>query len=93
MMGMLREVKEGVNRGVSDKDDIAAISAVPAIGSALGNIFFAAQAHATVAAIAGSDENGGTIDEHWNRESRDQGSGSWKGAPLSRLVASRRRAR
>src|SRR5262249_22255057 len=61
---MILEMKEGVDGVVGEQDDVAAPAAVAAIGSALGNVLLAPEAHAPIAAFARTNEDGGLVDEH-----------------------------
>src|SRR6185437_6837808 len=58
------EVNEGVVGERGAHEDVAAVAAVSAGGSATGNEFFAAEGHAAVAAVAGFDSDVGFVDEH-----------------------------
>src|SRR3954471_1319557 len=58
---------EGDQRGeirFGAKADIAAPATITTIGSAFGDVLFAAEGHGAVAAIAGFDKNSRLIDEH-----------------------------
>ena len=61
------EIEKGVFIGIGDEDDAAAVAAVASFGSALGNIFFAAEGDATVPAVAGVDFDDGFVNEHSSR--------------------------
>ena len=54
----------------TDHDDIAAMAAVAARGSAARNELFAPEGHAAVAAVAGLDANFCFINEHSQPENR-----------------------
>ena len=58
------EVEQGVFVGVGDHDDAAAVAAIAAVGSALGDVLFAAEGDAPVPAVAGLHANCCFIDEH-----------------------------
>jgi len=47
--------------------DAAAVAAVAARGTAARNVFFAAEGHAAVAAVAGLHEDLGFINKHGNK--------------------------
>ena len=60
----MAEVHQGVEVPLSaEQIDAAAMAAVSAIRSTLGNVFFPTEADAAVAAVAGIDLDGGLIDE------------------------------
>src|SRR5690606_34424675 len=60
------EVDQRIDVAVGDRINAAAPAAVTAVGTALGNEFFAAKARRTVAAFAGNDLYGCFVDElHW----------------------------
>jgi hypothetical protein len=65
VLGVVAEVDEGVVALRADHDDVAAVAAVAAGGTAAGDEFFAAEGHAAIAAVAGLDANFCFIDEHW----------------------------
>src|SRR5690606_26292833 len=56
-------VDQGVDVAVGDHEDMPAPSTIAAVGAAEGNEFFATEADATAAAIAGGHVYGGFIDE------------------------------
>ncbi len=56
-MGAFAETQQRIETRVDDDDHIAAVAAMPAIGSTAGNVLFAAETHTSVAAIAGLHEN------------------------------------
>ena len=58
------EVDEGVDIAVGYEDDVAAVTAVAAVRTALGDKFFAAEAAHAVAAFSGLHKNSGSIDKH-----------------------------
>src|SRR5439155_23296733 len=55
---------EVAKRRVGDQDDVAAVAAVAAVGTALGNELLAAEAERAVAALSGLDVNRRTVAEH-----------------------------
>src|SRR5882762_3508631 len=59
--------KKGVVIEVGFEVDAAAIAAVAAGGAAARNVFFAAESHAAIAAVAGLQEYFGFINEHENK--------------------------
>ncbi len=63
-LGVEAEVDEGVVGEGGAHDDVAAVAAVAAGGTAAGDEFFAAKGHAAIAAVAGLDADAGFIDEH-----------------------------
>ena len=67
------EVEQGVDGGVANEDDIAALAAIAAIGSALGDVLLAAHADGPVASLAGADEDCGAIEkQHGGVTSRER---------------------
>ena len=58
------EVDEGVDVAVGYEDDVAAVTAVAAVRTALGDKFFAAETAHAVAAFSGLYKNSGSIDKH-----------------------------
>ena len=62
--GVEAEVDEGVVHAGGAHEDVAAVAAVAAGGTAAGDEFFAAEGHAAVAAVAGLDADSCFIDEH-----------------------------
>jgi len=69
MFRVVAEVDEGIVALRGDHDDVAAVTAVAAGGTAAGDEFFAPEGHAAVAAVAGFDANSCFIDEHGNQSS------------------------
>ena len=63
-LGVEAEVDEGVVGERGAHEDVAAVAAVAAGGTAAGNEFFAAEGHAAIAAVAGLDADSCFIDEH-----------------------------
>ncbi len=63
-LGVVAEVDEGVVAEGAAHEDVAAVAAVAAGGTAAGDEFFAAEGHGAVAAVAGFDADAGFIDEH-----------------------------
>ena len=63
-LGVEAEVDEGVVGERGAHEDVAAVAAVAAGGTAAGDEFFAAEGHAAVAAVAGLDSDLGFVDEH-----------------------------
>ncbi len=63
-LGVEAEMDEGVVREGRAHEDVAAVTAVAAGGTAAGDEFFTAKGHGAVAAIAGFDADAGFIDEH-----------------------------
>ena len=55
---------------VADEHDVAAVPAVAAVGSALGQEFFAAEAQAAVPAVAGAQVNFRFVDEHFSERKK-----------------------
>ena len=64
MLRVEAEVDERVVGERGGHEDVAAVAAVAAGGSAAGNEFFPPEGHAAVAAVAGLDANFGFIDKH-----------------------------
>ena len=64
VLGVETEVDEGVVAEGRGHEDVAAVAAVAAGGTAAGNELFAPEGHAAVAAVAGLDANSCFIDEH-----------------------------
>ena len=58
------EIEKRVFVGVREENDTAAIATVAAVGSALGDEFFAAKRDAAAPTVAGFDRNRGFIDKH-----------------------------
>ena len=56
--------EERVVVGISFDENAAAIAAVTARGAAAGNVLFAAEGHAAVAAVAGFDQDFGFVYKH-----------------------------
>ena len=63
-LALIAEGEQRVGALVDTQDDIAAPAAVAAVGSARGNIFFAAEGHGTVAAVPRLDIDFYMIDKH-----------------------------
>ena len=55
---------------VADEHDVAAVPAVAAVGAALGQEFFAAEAQAAVPAVAGAQVNFRFVDEHFSERKK-----------------------
>ena len=66
VLGIEAEVDEGVVGERGRHEDISAVTAVTAGGSAAGNELLAPEGHAAVAAVAGFDANSSFIDEHFS---------------------------
>ncbi len=64
--------RQTVDAGFGAKDHAAAVTAVAAIGSAERDVLFAAEADATVSAVAGIDLDFHAIDEHGKGGVRDE---------------------
>ena len=64
VLGVEAEVDEGVVGERGAHEDVAAVAAVAAGGTAAGDEFFAAEGHAAVAAVAGFDADLCFVDEH-----------------------------
>ena len=71
-----------VDVGIDDDDDAAAATAVAAVGTAVGHVFFAQETAGARPAVAGSRDNADAVDEHkligWRvglRPDPDSGSG------------------
>ena len=62
--GVVEEIEESELTGIADEDDVSAGSAVSAVGAALGNICFAPETAAAVAAVSGFDSDDSFIDKH-----------------------------
>ncbi len=73
-------------RGVREQDDAAAVTAVAAVGPALGHVGLAAEGHAAVTAAAALDVDLRPVLEHGDKI----GAGPGRGLPI---VEVRRRAR
>ena len=63
---LVAEGKQGVASGIHPEDHIAAVPAVAAVGSAVGNIFFPVKGNGTVSAVARFDINSDVIHKHGN---------------------------
>ncbi len=63
-LGVEAEVDEGVVGERGAHEDVAAVAAVAAGGTAAGDELFAAEGHGAVAAVAGFDSDAGFVDEH-----------------------------
>ena len=63
MHPLIAEIHQGIDVVVGEQPDAAAIATIATIGSAEGDVFFAAKAHAAAAAIAGLDPNQCLVDE------------------------------
>ncbi len=64
VLGIEAEVDEGVVALAGFEDNVTAVTAVAAGGSAAGNELFAAKSHATITPVTGFDANFGLIDKH-----------------------------
>ncbi len=62
-----------IDAGLGAENHAAAVAAVAAIGSAERDVLFAAEADATVSAVAGIDLDFDAIDEHGEGGVRDEG--------------------
>ena len=58
------KVQKGVLALVGDENDVAALTAVSAVGTAVRDVFFPAEGHGTVAALTRLDVNIDLIDKH-----------------------------
>ena len=65
VLGVEAEVDQGVVGERGGHEDVAAVAAVAAGGTAAGDELFAPEGHAAIAAVAGLDANSGFIDEHF----------------------------
>src|SRR5262245_32867085 len=57
-------IEQRGQRGIGLEPDAAAVTAVAAVGAAIGNEFLAAEAHAAGAPVAALDEHIDLVDEH-----------------------------
>src|SRR5579871_3705810 len=64
IFGIEAEVHQRVVTLAGFHDDVAALAAISAGGSAAGNEFFPPEGHAAIAAVAGLDPNCGLVNEH-----------------------------
>ncbi len=64
VLGVEAEVDEGVVAEGGGHEDVAAVAAVAAGGTAAGDELFAAEGHAAVAAVAGLDADSCFVDKH-----------------------------
>src|SRR5258708_7610151 len=64
VLGVEAEVDEGVVAEGGGHEDVAAVAAVAAGGTALGDKFFAPEGHAAVATVTGFDTNSCLINKH-----------------------------
>ena len=62
--GQAAELHECVESFVGDEDDISALAAVAAVGTALGDVLGASERDAAVATSAGLNDDFDVIDEH-----------------------------
>ena len=62
--GVVEEIEEGELPGIADEDDVAAGGSVAAVGTALGDVCFAPETAAAVAAVSGFDSDDSFIDKH-----------------------------
>src|SRR5690606_10655912 len=73
-LALVAEVDQGVEVLVGLQPDVAALAAVAAVGAAERDELLAAEAHATVAAVAGADGDLCFVDEfHWGAGMRGMG--------------------
>ena len=75
VLGIVAEVDEGVVAQGRGHEDVAAVAAVAAGGSAAGDKLLPAEGHAAVAAVAAFDANSCFIDKHEGPGIRNQRSG------------------
>ena len=78
-LGVEAEVDEGVVAEGRAHEDVAAVAAVAAGGTAAGNEFFSAKGHGAVAAVAGLYADASFIDEHFFSVAVGAWSGVWGG--------------
>ena len=64
IFALIAEVHQGGKIVVDAKDDIAALSAVAAVGSARGNVFLPMEGHSAVSAVSGLNVNSYFIYKH-----------------------------
>ncbi len=60
---LVAEVEEGLKIDVGFEDDVAASSAVAAVGSACGDVFFPSEGNHAIAAVACDELDFGLVDE------------------------------
>ena len=63
VFALVAEVHQRGHIVVDDEDDIAAVAAVAAVGTARGDVFFAVERHRTVAALTRAAEDACLIDK------------------------------
>src|SRR6056297_3970930 len=66
----MAKVDQRVEAGIGFQPDAAAVAAVAAVGTAFGDVFFAAETGAAVPAAAGTDFNFRFVDEFHGANSR-----------------------
>jgi hypothetical protein len=64
----IRERGQAVHPFPRQDNDASAIAPVSSIGTALGDILFSSEAHATISTFAGFDVDLNSIDKHNDRE-------------------------
>ncbi len=58
------EIEQSALVRIGFEDDMGAVAAVAAVGSALGDVFFASEGDAPVSAVTGLHMDFGFVDEH-----------------------------